>query len=41
LLTTLDLKGALVTLDAAGCQKAFAEQIRRTSSACSTMGMGK
>jgi predicted transposase YbfD/YdcC len=28
LLKVLDLKGALVTLDAAGCQKAIAEQIR-------------
>ncbi len=29
LLKVLDLKGALVTLDAAGCQKDFAETIRR------------
>jgi predicted transposase YbfD/YdcC len=29
LLKVLDLKGALVTLDAAGCQKEFAEAIRR------------
>jgi len=29
LLKVLDLKGALVTLDAAGCQKEFAETIRR------------
>ena len=29
LLEVLDLKGALVTLDAAGCQKAFAQTIRR------------
>lgn len=29
LLEVLDLNGALVTLDAAGCQKAFAETIRR------------
>ncbi len=29
LLQVLDLKGALVTLDAAGCQKAFAETIRQ------------
>lgn len=29
LLTALDLRGALVTLDAAGCQTAIAEQIRK------------
>ena len=29
LLAVLDLKGALVTMDAAGCQKAFAETIRQ------------
>lgn len=29
LLEVLDLKGALVTLDAAGCQRAFAQAIRR------------
>jgi len=29
LLRVLSLKGALVTIDAAGCQKDFAEQIRR------------
>ena len=29
LLAVLDLKGALVTLDAAGCQKAFAQTIRQ------------